>query len=93
MQLLRNAPLDVTVKEAGQVTRRPRHVRAALYHARQAAKRGLPPPPGCDLKVTQEGGRNKATLIDFSSLLVAREEWNRGLIPPPMPSEEKESVA
>jgi hypothetical protein len=79
-------PLDITVKEARYYVKRPRHLKAALYWSRRANE-GYPLPPGCGLVITQIGGRHRPTLIDYQSLLLVRQEWNRGIVPPPMPGE------
>ncbi len=82
-------PLDVTVDEAKFVTKRPRHVKVALYWVRLSVAEGIPIPPGCNLIITQEGGAHRFTLIDYQSLLRERELWNRGIVPPETPSEAK----
>jgi hypothetical protein len=81
-----NSPLEVTIEQAIEWTKRPRHLEAAIYHAKKAKLQRRPPPPGCRLTLIP-GGNATPRRLGLISVLLSKEEWNRGIVPPLTPSE------
>lgn len=72
------------MEEAIRLTKRPRHMEAALYHLRRARREGTPIPPGCQL--TLIAGRPR--LMSLISVLRLKDLWSQGVVPPLTPREE-----
>ena len=82
-----HSPLAVTVEGAINLTKRPRHVEAALYHLQRAMRKKTPVPPGCQLTLIR-GDCARPMTIGLISVLRIKDLWARGIVPPFTPWEE-----